>query len=312
MGPGATAKNPKRRIVQLAFVHHLVRHGFQQDCRGQGHVEEMRIVIKRLAPEVNRQARAIQHGNDMLFQHAVLALSNAPLLQHALNSVLMLNAALGEVSVPNLANVFAALVIVQAPNLGIVPKLDIHLERFKHFKDITFLLQQPDPAIPQPVINEGDPVSKAQDGGNGHHVHIQVDTLKDAHGAVQSFGRKWVAVVLANNAQLAMQRQWRVAIDAKAVGKLVTNGSFQRILSNVAKTVVPKGAIKNGLSTQGALGGLQCMHIEPGGVLADCCSEHVLAIAQEVHQGALNLNAEAGHRDKVQDGEEIVLEQQDV
>jgi hypothetical protein len=92
-------------------------------------------------------------------------------------------------------------------------------------------------------------------------VHVRVDMLKDAHGVVQSFGRKWVTVVLANNAQLAMQRQQRVAIDAKAIGKLVMNGPFQHVLANVAKMAVPKGAIKNGLSTQGALGSLWHVHI---------------------------------------------------
>jgi hypothetical protein len=50
---------------------------------------------------------------------------------------------------------------MQAPNLGIVPKLNVCLEHFEGFKDIAFLLQQPDPAIPSPVIDENDPVSKA-------------------------------------------------------------------------------------------------------------------------------------------------------
>jgi hypothetical protein len=44
----------------------------------------------------------------------------------------------------------------------------------------------------------------------------------------------------------------------------------------------------------------------------DCCGEHWLTIVQEEHAGTLNLDTEAMVGDKMQDREQVVLEQRDI
>jgi hypothetical protein len=71
-------------------------------------------------------------------------------------------------------------------------------------------------------------------------MQIGVDALKQASCAMQGFGRKWIAVMLAHNAGLAMQRQQRIAVDEQAVGQLTAYGTLQGVFANVSKSMVPE------------------------------------------------------------------------
>jgi hypothetical protein len=99
---------------------------------------------------------------------------------------------------------------------------------------VTLLLEQPDPAILQPVIDEGDPVAIARRHGHGHLVHIRVDALEQVCCTMQGFGRKGIVVVLANNAGLAMQQQWHVAVHEQTNGQLAAYGVLQGLFANVS------------------------------------------------------------------------------
>jgi hypothetical protein len=60
---------------------------------------------------------AIQHGNNMFLKRAIAALCDAALLQHAFHCVFVLDAMFSKEGVPQVANVLAALVVVQVSQL---------------------------------------------------------------------------------------------------------------------------------------------------------------------------------------------------
>jgi hypothetical protein len=72
----------------------------------------------------------------MLLQRAIATFRNATLLQHALHGVLATNASLCKVRVPDVANVLAALVVVQTLRGHAVLEFDKGLERLKRLKNI--------------------------------------------------------------------------------------------------------------------------------------------------------------------------------
>jgi hypothetical protein len=199
-------------------VRHLVRRCVRQDCRRGRHVEQTTVRVERLAPEASRQACAVEHGDNVFLQRATLALCNAALLRHAFHCVFAPDAVFSKERVPQVANVLAALVVVQASDLGPKLELDKGLESLERFKGVALFLEQPDPAITQPVVDERDPVVIAGRRGHGDLVQIGVDVLKQASRAMQHFGREWIAVMLAHNAGLAVKRQRCVAVDEQAVG----------------------------------------------------------------------------------------------
>jgi hypothetical protein len=86
------------------------------------------------------------------------------------------------------ADVLATLVVVQACDLGPELELDMGLERLESFEGVALLLEQPDPAILLPVVNEHDPVAIARRCGHRDFVQIGVDVLKQACCTMQHFG----------------------------------------------------------------------------------------------------------------------------
>jgi hypothetical protein len=97
----------------------------------------------------------------VFLQHAITAFGNIALLRHALDSVLASNAGLSKECIPEAANVLAALVIVQALDECTKLELNEHLESLESLKDIALALQEVDPSIAQPVVNECHPVAIA-------------------------------------------------------------------------------------------------------------------------------------------------------
>jgi hypothetical protein len=69
-------------------------------------------------------------------------LCNATLLQHALNSVLASNASLSKECVPEVANVLAAFVVVQALNEHAKLELNECLEHLESLKHVALALQE--------------------------------------------------------------------------------------------------------------------------------------------------------------------------
>jgi hypothetical protein len=88
-------------------------------------------------------------------------LCNAALLQHALNGVLASNASLSKECIPEVANVLAAFVIVQALDQRAKLELDKCLEHLESLKHAALALQEVDPSVAQPVVDERYPVAIA-------------------------------------------------------------------------------------------------------------------------------------------------------
>jgi hypothetical protein len=169
MGPSMAAEDTEHGVVRLALVCHLKR-SCASGNRGRGdHVEQAGVRVERLAPESCGEASAIQHSNNVLLQHAIVVFRNAALLQHALHGVLATNAGLCKVCVPDVADVLAALVVVQTLDRHAILESDKGLEHLEHLENIQLVLEQVDPPITQPVVGEGDSVvvAGAEDVGTG-------------------------------------------------------------------------------------------------------------------------------------------------
>jgi hypothetical protein len=234
MGPCATAKDAQCRVVGLALVRHLVRRCVRWDCRQGRHVEQTTLRVERLAPEASGQACAVEHGDNVFLERAIAAFCNATLLQHAFHCVFALDAVFSKERVPQVANVLAALVVVQASDLD--PKLQLNkgLEHLECFKGVALFLEQPDPAVLRPVVDKRDPVPIAGHCGHGDFVQIGVDSLEQACCTMRCFGREQIAVMLAHNAGLAVKQQRRVAVNEQTVGQLATYGALQGVFANVS------------------------------------------------------------------------------
>jgi hypothetical protein len=217
MSPSTTAKDAERGVVWLALVCHLKWSRSGGNRGGGDHVQQAGVRVKRFAPKSSGKASAVQHGNNVLLERAIAAFRNAALLQHALHSVLATNAGLCKVCVPDVANVLAALVVVQTLDRHAVLEFDEGLERLERFEHVRLVLEQISPPIAQPVVNEGDPVAISQGRGDRNHVHIRVNALQQAHCAVRSLLGEGVGVVFANDARLAVQKQRGVVVNDKAV-----------------------------------------------------------------------------------------------
>jgi hypothetical protein len=118
--------------------------------------------------------------------------------------------------------------------------------------------------------------------------------------------------MLAADAQLAVQRCWHVALDDQPSSDLALDSLLEVVCTNVTKAAVPEGAAQCGLAAQGGFGRRRRGGVEPGCVVADGSGEAALAVPQEYHLLALDLNAEVMARDEVQDGKEIVLQSWDI
>jgi hypothetical protein len=75
------------------------------------------------------------------------------------------------------ADVLAALVVVQTLDGHSVLEFDEGLERLERFENVRLALEQIDPPIMRPVVDEGDPVPIAGRRGHRNHVHIGVNAL---------------------------------------------------------------------------------------------------------------------------------------
>jgi hypothetical protein len=238
--------------------------------------------------------------------------SSSVRLQPTLHGVFAANASLCKVRVPDVANVLAALVIVQTLNGHAVLEFNKGLGRLERFENVRLALEQIDPPITRPVVNEGDPVPIAGQREHRNHVHIGVNALQQAHRAVQSLFGEGVGVVLADDARLTVQKRRGVVINNKAVGNVALDCLLKQVFVDVRQALMPEGTVPNVLTTQCALRRVWCAHVEPCRLVANCRSKDACAIAQEEHLSALNLDLEAMGSDEVQDSEEVVLERGDV
>jgi hypothetical protein len=80
----------------------------------------------------------------------------------------------------------------------------------------------------------------------------------------------------------------------------------------VAEAAVPEHAAHHGLTAQGGFGRGWRGGVQPGRVVPDSGGEAVLAVLQEHHLLAFDLDTEAVVRDEVQDGKEVVLQRGDI
>jgi hypothetical protein len=213
--PSMAAKDTKRQVVGFALICHLVWRGVSGDGSQQAHVEQPRVVQERLAPEADRQASVVEHHHDVLLECAVLALSNAVLLRQASDGVFAPNAVFCKELVPDVANVLSAFVLVEAEDEEIVLFLDHGFECLKHLECVQLVLQEVDPPVARPVIDEHHPVAIARCSCSGHHVQIGVDALKHARSAVGCLGRKGIGVVFPNNTWLTVNKKRRVAVEVQ-------------------------------------------------------------------------------------------------
>jgi hypothetical protein len=124
--------------------------------------------------------------------------------------------------------------------------------------------------------------------------------------------RKGIGVVFPNNTQPTVNEKQCIAVEVQPGRKLAFDDLLKQVLANVAKVAVPKQAIVNCLTTQCALRRIHSAHVEPGGLITDCCSEDAHTIAQELHHSAFDHNAKAMGGDKMKDSKEVVLEHRDI
>jgi hypothetical protein len=169
----------------------------------------------------------------VLLQRAIAVFCYATLLQHALRGVLATNASLCKVQVPDVANVLAALVVVQTLDRHAVLEFDEGLERLERFENVRLAFEQVDPPITRPVVNESDPVPVAGGRGHGNHVHVGVNALQQVCCTVQSLLGEGVGVVFANDARLTVQKQRGVVVDNKAVSDVALDCLLKQVFANV-------------------------------------------------------------------------------
>jgi hypothetical protein len=151
------------------------------------------------------------------------------------------------------------------------------------------------------------PVDVRTAAGAGLSESARGTTWRDGRGL-----RERIAVMLAADAWLAVRRRRCVALDDESGSDLALDGLLEAICADVAEVAVPERAAHHGLAVQGGFGCGRCGGIEPGRVIADGGGEAVLAVLQEHHLLAFDLDTEAVIRDEVQDGEEVVLQRRDI
>jgi hypothetical protein len=139
-----------------------------------------------------------------------------------------------------------------------------------------------------------------------------VDALEHARSAVGRLCRKGIGVVFPNNTWLAVNKKQRIAVKVQPGHKLAFDDLLKQVLANVAKVVVSKQAIANCLAAQCAPQRVHSAHIEPGGLVTNCCSEDAHAVTQKLHHSAFNHNTEVVGGDKMKDSKKVVLECKDV
>jgi hypothetical protein len=120
----------------LSSYHNLQSILASQNLSRGDHVEQAGVCVKRFAPESSGEVTPIQHGDNMLLQCAIAAFHNAALLQHALYGGLAANAGLCKVRVSDVANVLAALVVVQTLDRHTVLEFNKGLECLERFENV--------------------------------------------------------------------------------------------------------------------------------------------------------------------------------
>jgi hypothetical protein len=176
----------------------------------------------------------------VLLECAVLALSNAILLQQAHDGVLTPNAVFCKGLVPDMPNVLPTLILMEAENGEVVLFLDHGLERLKRLKCVRLVLQEVDPPVAQPAVDECRPVAIARRGRSGYHVQIGVDARKHARSTVGRLCREGIGVVFPNNTRLAVNKKRRVAVEVQPGRKLAFDDLLKQVLADMAKAAVPE------------------------------------------------------------------------
>jgi hypothetical protein len=226
--------------------------------------------------------------------------------------MLMADAVLRKERVPLDANELAALVVVQAQDRLVELLLHHGLELRQRIEHFRLLPEEIDPEVARIVVNAQQPVAEAGGREYGQLVQVRVDALEERCGAVASTLREWVAVMLAANARLAVRRRWGVALDDESSSDLALDGLLEAICADVAEAAVPEGAAHHSLATLCGFGRGRRGGVQPGRVVVDGGGEAALAVLQEDHLLALDLNTEAVVRDEVENRKEIVLQRGDI
>jgi hypothetical protein len=239
---GNTAPDTQHRDIRLGphegFPRCLPRHS-----RGGGPVPDMDEGSKGLTPEGQRKASLVKHRDDPLLHGPVGTLSNTILLRPSPDRVLPLDPMLCTKVVKLLTHVLTTLVLPESLDGASSLVLSPGLELLEVREGLRLLLHGVDCPEPARVINVGDPVPVAREGGNfDGAMDIRVDELKKLGGVMRG-GGEGVSNHLASQTGFTDGIRLGRGGDLETSDQVVSDHLLENRVAGVAEALVPEGEI---------------------------------------------------------------------